>query len=88
MVARHYHLRPIGGHQTFRAIELAKNDARLLSVAQGTSALLVERRIDFEDAPGSIFVRVLLMTDRVALTQTLTEPTLLSAMAPTSENTR
>jgi GntR family transcriptional regulator len=88
LVARHYHLRPTGGHQTFRAVELSKKDARLLSVAPRTPALLVERRIDFEDAPGSIFVRILLMTFRVALTQTLTEPTLLSAMAPTPENTR
>jgi GntR family transcriptional regulator len=88
LVARRYHRRPTGGHQTLRVVTLSKKDARWLAVEQGTSALLVERRIDFEDAAGSIFVRSFVMTDRVALTQTLSEPTLLSATAPTTENRR
>jgi GntR family transcriptional regulator len=88
LVERRYHRRPIGGQQTLRVIELSRKDARLLEVDTGTPALLVERRLDFEGAPGSIFVRICVMTSRVALSQTLAEPTVLSAMALTPEKTR
>jgi GntR family transcriptional regulator len=74
LVEQHYERRPTGGKQTLSVIELNKKDARLLGVESKRSALLVERRLDFKGAPGSIFVRLSVLTERVALTQTLTLP--------------
>jgi GntR family transcriptional regulator len=88
LVERHYQRRPIGGQQTLSVLELTEKDAALLEVRAGQGALLVERRLDFAGASGSIFVRLCVLTHRVALTQTLAAPSNLSFMPLSLENTR
>lgn len=88
LVERYYQRRPIGGKQTLSVSELSGPDARLLGVANGQAALLVERRIDFAGAPGSIFVRLSVLTERVTLTQTLKLPNSETMQPLSLEKTR
>lgn len=74
LVDRHYHRRPIGGHQTLRTLSLSAREAQLLKVKPGHPALLVERSLDFAGANGAIFARIFALTDRIVLAQSLTDP--------------
>lgn len=74
LVERKYHRRPNGGYQTIRTHQLAADDARLLEVAAGSSALLIERTLQFRAVGTAIFTRIFALTDRVMLAQSLTEP--------------
>jgi GntR family transcriptional regulator len=88
LIERRYQRRPSGGKQTLSVAELSRKEARLLDVSTGTSALLVERRLDFAGAPGSIFIRLFVLTSRVALSQSIAEPTGSTVMALSLEKPR
>jgi DNA-binding GntR family transcriptional regulator len=88
LVEQRYQRRPIGGQQMLSVATLTSTEANLLEVEPGHAALLVERRLDFSGASGAIFARLLVLTHRVTLTQTLTEPSGLSAMPLSLEKTR
>lgn len=86
LVDRKYHRRPSGGHQTLRAHQLTLTQATLLEVEIGSSALLIERTIDFVGAKAAIFTRLLALTDRVVLAQSLTEPLNLTCVLAKRED--
>jgi GntR family transcriptional regulator len=81
LVKRQYHRRPVGGHQTIRAHSLETHEAKLLKAEPGHGALLIERTLDFVAAKSAFFARILALTDRVVLAQSLTDP-LAQASAP------
>ena len=85
LVERHYQRRPTSGRQTLRAHAATAPEAALLAVAAGHSVLLVERTLDFGIATNVFFARMLVVTDRVALTQTLVATTGLGAATFTRE---
>jgi GntR family transcriptional regulator len=74
LVQHRYRQRPVSGRQTIRAFSLEAREARLLKVTKGESALLIERTLDFPGAKSALFTRIFALTDRVLLTQSLTEP--------------
>ena len=74
LIERQYQRRPRGGHQTLQVTILAPPEARLLEVNAGQPALFIQRRLDFAGAAGAIFVRLFVLTHRVALSQTLNVP--------------
>jgi GntR family transcriptional regulator len=87
-VERHYHRRPSGGQQLLRVTRLGAAESKLLEVETGDPAMLVERTLDFPGAPGAIFVRSCILTERVALSQTMTEPSGAFGMALQPERPR
>lgn len=85
LVDRHYHRRPSGGNQTLRAQPVNAAQAALLDVEAGISALLIERTLDFVGAKGAIFTRILALTDRVVLAQSLSTPLNLTCVLAQQE---
>jgi GntR family transcriptional regulator len=85
LVERYYQRRPTSGRQTLRAHATGAPEAELLAVAVGHNVLLVERTLDFGVATNVFFARMLVVTDRVALTQTLVATMGLGATTFTRE---
>lgn len=87
LVERQYHRRPVGGQQTIRAHALNTREARLLKSDLGQGALLIERTLDFVAAKAAFFARIVLLTDLVALTQSLSDPMTLPPLPSSREET-
>lgn len=85
LVDCHYHRRPSGGNQTLRAQKVNAEQAKLLDVDVDTSALLIERTLDFPGAKAAIFTRMLALTDRVVLAQSLSTPLNLTCVLAQQE---
>lgn len=85
LVETQYHRRPIGGQQTIRACALKAREATRLKVEAGRGALLIERTLDFAAAKAAIFARIVLLTDRVALAQSLSDPMAISHLPRSRE---
>lgn len=88
LIERHYHRRPTGGQQILRVVKLDAVESNALAVEEGHAAMLVERTLDFPEAPGTLFVRSCILTERVALSQTMTDPSGPFGMALQPERPR
>jgi GntR family transcriptional regulator len=73
LVQKRYQRRPCAGRQTIRAWSLTHDEAELLGAEAGHRALLIERTLDFAGAPAAIFARMVVLTERVVLTQSLSQ---------------
>ncbi|MBN1961177.1 MAG: GntR family transcriptional regulator [Deltaproteobacteria bacterium] len=87
LVEHHYHRRPTSGHQTLRAHSATALEAEILEIDADASVLLVERTLDFGNALNAFYARMLVVTFRVALTQTLNTTASLSATTLTRDKT-
>jgi GntR family transcriptional regulator len=85
LVQRHYHRRPVGGKQTIRVWALTAREASALKVEPKHGALLIERTLNFVSAKAALFARIFVLTDRVALAQSLTDSLALAAVSATEE---
>jgi GntR family transcriptional regulator len=80
LVQRHYHRRPTGGHQMIRASQLEAREAGLLKVEPKHGVLVIERSLDFTGVGAAFFARIFVLTDRVVLAQSLTDPLALTQL--------
>lgn len=71
LAREHYDRVPVGGRQSLSVGRIGSRHAKALRASPRTPALVIERWLDFAGAPGALFARMLCLTDRVELVQTL-----------------
>jgi GntR family transcriptional regulator len=71
IVEKHYYLRPVGGKQQFRIGYLKGEKADHLAVEQATPILVVNRSLDFVQAPGAVYAELYCRTDQYVFSQTI-----------------
>jgi GntR family transcriptional regulator len=85
LVQRQYHRRPVSGQQTIRVVALSTREANALKVEPAHPALLIERTLHFVSAKSALYARILALTDRVVLAQSLTDSLALAEVSAQKE---
>jgi len=67
----HFHIRPIGGRQTFGTHFPDKNEAGVLDIDTGSPVLLVKRTVHFKLKTNAIYSEIFCRTDQFVFSQEL-----------------